>query len=197
LLDHLGEDEPQKLPEILNARARMYADGGDLAKAKEVLHKALAEYPDSVELHYAEAAVFEDDGKIDAALRELAALVKQRPDDPAAMNALGFTLADHDKSLSRARKLIEKAHVAAPHNAAILDSMGWVLHRQGHDGQALPYLSQAYADDRSGDIAAHLGEVLWRQGRRDEAQRVWTEASITDADNKLLKSTRQRLQAAN
>ncbi|HMH87733.1 MAG TPA: tetratricopeptide repeat protein, partial [Steroidobacteraceae bacterium] len=114
----------------------------------------------------------------------------------AALNALGFTLADHTKELSRARKLIERAHAAAPKNAAILDSLGWVLFRQGRGGEALPYLTAAYSYDHDGDIAAHLGEVLWQLGRQDEAQRIWAEASALDADNHLLKSTRHRLTAA-
>ena len=194
LLDRLGEDEPQRAPEIINTRARIYADSGELPKAHEVLRKGLVEYPDSVELRYARASVFEDEGRINEALKELELVLKVRPEDPAAMNAYGFTLADHSKNLSKARKLIERAHDAAPKNAAILDSLGWVLFRQGHDAEALPYLRSAYNDDRGGDIAAHLGEVLWQQGKHDEAQRVWNEASLVDADNKLLKSTRQRLQ---
>jgi tetratricopeptide (TPR) repeat protein len=197
LLDRLLDDEPTRVPEILNTRARMYAEGGDYTKASELLLKSVREYPDNVDLKYAQASIFEDQGRIDEALRSLSDIVKARPDDPAALNALGFTLADHFKSLGKARKLIERAHDAAPKNAAILDSLGWVLFRQGHDQQALPYLNEAYADDRGGDIAAHLGEVLWRQGRRDEAQRIWAQAAVVDADNKLLKSTRQRLQAAN
>jgi tetratricopeptide (TPR) repeat protein len=194
LLDRLGEDEPQRAPEIINTRARIYADSGELPKAHDVLQKGLDEYPDSVELRYARASVFEDEGKIDEALKELQVVLKARPEDPAAMNAYGFTLADHFKSLAKARKLIQRAHDAAPKNAAILDSLGWVLFRQGHDTEALPYLRAAYSDDRGGDIAAHLGEVLWQQGNHGEAQRIWSEASLIDADNKLLKSTRQRLQ---
>jgi len=194
LLDRLGEDEPQRAPEIINTRARIYADSGELPKAHDVLQRGLDEYPDSVELRYARASVFEDEGKVDEALHELELVLKARPQDPAAMNAYGFTLADHFKSLSKARSLIERAHNAAPKNAAILDSLGWVLFRQGHQTQALPYLRAAYSDDRGGDIAAHLGEVLWLQGRREEAQRVWSEASLVDTDNKLLKSTRRRLQ---
>jgi tetratricopeptide (TPR) repeat protein len=197
LLDHLIEDEPQRVPEILNARARMYADSGELPRASEVLERGVAEYPDSVELRYARASVLEDEGRVDDALRELTQILKSRPDDPAALNALGFTLADHSRQLTKARKLIERAHDAAPRNAAILDSLGWVLFRQGRNAEALPFLQLAYTDDRGGDIAAHLGEVLWCQGKRDEAQRVWSEASIVDAENKLLKSTRQRLRAAN
>jgi len=197
LLDRLIEDEPRRAPEILTARARMYAQSSELPKAFAVLEKGEMEYPDSVELHYATASVYEEQGRVSAALRELSLVVKARPNDPAALNALGFTLADHAKELSRARKLIERAHAAAPKNAAILDSLGWVSFRQGRASEALPYLSAAYAYDHDGDIAAHLGEVLWQMGRHDEAQRIWSEASALDADNHLLKSTRHRLAAAN
>ena len=197
LLDRLIEDEPQRAPEILTARARMYAQSSELPKAFAVLEKGAMEYPDSVELHYATASMYEEQGHVSAALRELSLVLKARPNDPAALNALGFTLADHAKELSRARKLIERAHAAAPKNAAILDSLGWVLFRQGRAAEALPYLSSAYSYDHDGDIAAHLGEVLWRMGRQDEAQRIWSEASALDADNHLLKSTRHRLTAAN
>jgi Tfp pilus assembly protein PilF len=86
--------------------------------------------------------------------------------------------------------------VAAPRNAAILDSLGWVLFRQGRTAEALPYLTAAYSDDHDGDIAAHLGEVLWQLGQQDEATRVWSEATALDPDNHLLKSTRQRLSSA-
>jgi tetratricopeptide (TPR) repeat protein len=197
LLDRLIEDEPQRAPEILTARARMYAQSSDLPRAFAVLAKGSTEYPDSVDLHYATASVYEEQGLVSAAVRELSLVVKARPDDPAALNALGFTLADHSKELSRARKLIERAHAAAPKNAAILDSLGWVLFRQGRATEALPYLNAAYAEDRDGDIAAHLGEVLWQSGQQDEAQRIWSEALALDADNHLLKSTRHRLTSTN
>jgi tetratricopeptide (TPR) repeat protein len=197
LLDRLMEDEPQRAPEILTARARMYAQSSDLTKAFAVLEKGAKDYPDSVELRYATASVYEEQGQVSAALLELTLVVKARPNDPAAMNALGFTLADHMKKLSQARKLIERAHAAAPRNPAILDSLGWVNFRQGRANEALPYLRAAYADDRDGDIAAHLGEVLWRLGQQEEAQRIWSEASAMDADNILLKSTRHRLTSAN
>ncbi|GAC1498019.1 MAG: proteolytic complex protein LbcA [Steroidobacteraceae bacterium] len=196
LLDRLIEDEPQRAPEILTARARMYADGGDLRRAAALLERGLEDYPDSVELRFAAASIYEDQGRIPDAVRELTDLVSARPEDPAALNALGFTLADHSRQLPRARELIEAAHAAAPKNAAILDSLGWVLFRQGRGAESESYLRAAYADDRGGDIAAHLGEVLWHSGKTAEAEQVWSEAGAVDADNRLLKATRQRLRNA-
>jgi tetratricopeptide (TPR) repeat protein len=196
LLDRLTEDEPQRAPEIVAARARMYADGGDARRAIAVLERGVTEYPDSVELRYAVASIYEEQGRIRDALHELTDLANARPDDPAAMNALGYTLADHSRDLGRARKLIERAYAAAPKNAAILDSLGWVLFRQGHRMEAETYLRAAYAEDRGGDIAAHLGEVLWQLGRPADADRIWSEAGAADGDNRLLKATRQRFHAA-
>ena len=135
-------------------------------------------------------------GTSSAALRELKQVLKLRPDDPAALNAYGYTLADHNRQLARARELIERAYAAAPRNAAILDSLGWVLYRQGHDEQALPYLAAAHAADRSADIGAHYGEVLWQVGRRAEADQVWDEVARTDSDTRLLNATRHRLHAS-
>ena len=196
LLDRLIEDEPLRAPDILAARARMYAESGDLPRAVTLLDAAVMEYPDSVDLRYARASTYEEQGRIAAALHELSNLVNLRPDDPGALNALGYTLADHSRDLPRARRLIERAHAAAPKNAAILDSLGWVLFRQAHSAEAEPFLRMAYAEDRGGDIAAHLGEVLWQLGRPADAEHIWSEAGALDGDNRLLKSTRQRLHTA-
>jgi tetratricopeptide (TPR) repeat protein len=197
LLDRLSEEAPARAPEIVASRARMYQQAGDLPRAAETLERGTLEYPDNVDLRYATASLYEERGQVSRALRELKAVVRLRPDDPAAVNAYAYTLADHAKHLRLARRLIETAHAAAPKNAAILDSFGWVLFRQGQDERALTYLNEAYAGDRSGDLAAHLGEVLWRLGREAEARRIWDEGAQVDADNLLLKSTRSRLHASN
>jgi tetratricopeptide (TPR) repeat protein len=197
LLDHLAAEAPQRAPEILAARARIDAESGDLPQAIAVLTQGEAEYPDSVELRYAKASLSEEHGQIAAALRELKAVAALRPTDPAALNAYGYTLADNRRHLPAARRLIERAHAAAPTNASILDSLGWVLFRQGHSEEALPYLNAAYADDRDGDVAAHLGEVLWQLGRRSEAERIWSDASKAGADSHLVNATRLRLHASN
>ena len=197
LLDQLVDEEPQRAPEILVARARIYSDAGDMPQALAVLEKGELEYPDSMELRYAMATLSESQGKVANALKVLKQVASQRPDDPAALNAYGYTLADHNRKLAMARRLIEQAYAAAPKSAAILDSLGWVLFRQGHGEEALPYLREAFADERDGDIAAHLGEVLWQLGRRTDAEHVWSEATRSDSENHLLKATQLRLHASN
>jgi len=196
ILDHLVEDEPARAPEMVAARARIYSDAGDARQALAVLGRGREQYPDSIDLRYAVATTDEEAGNLGAALKELKEVLKLRPDDPAALNAYGYTLADHKLKLARARGLIERAYAAAPRNAAILDSLGWVLYRQGHGEQALPYLAAAHAEDHSADIGAHYGEVLWQAGRHAEADQVWDAAARADSDTRLLSATRRRLHAA-
>jgi predicted negative regulator of RcsB-dependent stress response len=74
-----------------------------------------------------------------------------------------------------------------------MDSMGWVLFRQGKGGEGLKYLQRAYSIRPDAEIAAHLGEVLWALGRRDEARKVWDEALKKTPDNDVLTKTVQRL----
>jgi tetratricopeptide (TPR) repeat protein len=181
---------------VVAARAKIYSDSGDARQALVVLDRGLEQYPDSVDLRYAIATTYEEAGRVGAALQELDRVLKQRPDDPAALNAYGYTLADHNRKLGEARLLIERAYAVAPRNAAILDSLGWVLFRQGHDDQALPYAAAAYTEDRGADIGAHYGEVLWHLGRHAEADQVWTEAARADSDSRLLNETRRRLHAS-
>ncbi len=85
LLDRLIEDEPLRAPEILAARARMYAENGDLPRAATLLDAGIMEYPDSVDLRYARASTYEEQGRIAGALHELTNLVNIRPEDPAAL----------------------------------------------------------------------------------------------------------------
>lgn len=196
LLDQLINDEPGRAPEVWSARARMYADAGEMPQAFAAFDRGILQYPDSAALRFARAASYDEQGRSREALNDLQAIAVARPDDPAALNALGYTLADHARQLSRARALIARACAAAPYNSAFRDSLGWVLYRQGRSADALPYLSAAYADDHNGEIAAHLGEVLWQLGKRSEAEQVWAAADKIDADNHSLKATRLRLHAA-
>ena len=195
LLDQLLNDEPQSATEILAARVGIDNQAGDVAGASRRIAAAIAEYPDSTELHYARASFQDERGEVSAALRELESVLKTRPDDPSAKNALGYTLADHSRQLPRARKLIDEAFAVAPKSAAIRDSLGWVLYRQGHSSEAVPLLTAAFADEPGGDIGAHLGEVLWQGGQQAEAEKIWAQAGAIDLDNRLLKATRQRLRA--
>ena len=166
---------------------------GRNADAMSVYNDALVQSPDNSELLYARAMVAENLDRLDILEQDLRAILRKNPNDAQALNALGYTLADRTNRLDEARQLIEKAMKLSPNDAAILDSMGWVLYRQGHNAEALGYLKQALTLQNDGEIAAHLGEVLWVSGQHDEAHKVWDKALKQTPDNPVLRQTINRL----
>jgi len=166
---------------------------GHNAEAMSVYTDALATYPDNPDLLYARAMVAERLDRLDILEQDLRAILRQKPNDAQALNALGYTLADRTSRLDEARQLIEKAMKISPNDAAILDSMGWVLYKQGHNEESLGYLKQALALQNDPEIAAHLGEVLWASGQHNEAHKVWDKALKQAPDNKVLLKTIDRL----
>ena len=101
-------------------------------------------------------------------------------------------MADRNIRLEEAQKLIEKALVLAPQDAAILDSRGWLAFRRNDTATALEFLRKALAVNDDPEIAAHFGEVLWRQGRHDEAEKIWDAARKAHPDNQALPATIKR-----
>jgi Flp pilus assembly protein TadD len=129
-------------------------------------------------------------GDSESVLRKI---LSKTPDDARALNALGYTLAVHTDRLDEADKLISKALEVTPEDPAVIDSMGWLRFRQGRPQDALPLLQKAYSQFPDSEVAAHLGEVLWALGSKEQAQDLLTKASKTDPDNSQLRDTVKRL----
>ena len=123
--------------------------------------------------------------------RILRRILVAEPDSTAALNALGYTLADRTDRYAEALELIERARIAEPANAAIIDSYGWVLFRLGKTREALSHLRHAYALQKDADIGSHLGQVLWVLGERDEARKYFDDARKLDPDNRSLQRALQ------
>jgi tetratricopeptide (TPR) repeat protein len=174
------------------AQAQLLSNGGEADQALARLDDALARFPDHPDLLYQKAILLEKAGRTDAAIAQLEALYRARPQDGAISNALGFILADHNRDLSRADRLINTALKSEPDNPAILDSLGWLQYRRGMLQVALPLLERAYRLDQDGDIGAHWGEVLWALGDKTKAREVWNRALMADPDNALVKAAQQR-----
>jgi tetratricopeptide (TPR) repeat protein len=179
--------------EVRQAEAQVLRDAGDYKAAYAVLSSALAAEPNSVELIYDVAMVAEKLDRLDEVESRLTRLIELRPDNPQALNALGYTLVDRTPRTAEGLKLIEKALTLAPEDPSILDSMGWAHFRMGNLGDSEKFLRRALADRPDPEIAAHLGEVLWAKGERDRAKEVWQSQLKETPDNALLLETVRRL----
>jgi Flp pilus assembly protein TadD len=159
------QDEVQ----LVIGEAQLLRDAGDPGGAFALLGRALEKDPDQPELLYDQALTAEKVGRYDVLEQSLRKVIKLQPDHAHAYNALGYSLADRNLRLPEARELIEKALQLRPEDGFIIDSMGWVLYRQGDLAAAETYLRRAYGDQHDAEIGAHLGEVLWVEGKREDA----------------------------
>ena len=99
------------------------------------------------------------------------------PEQPLALNHLGYSLIEHGERAGAAQAMLEKAARLQPDDAAIADSLGWSFYRRGQLARALPLIERAAAaDPANAEIAEHLGDVYWSAGRRFEARYAWTAA---------------------
>lgn len=156
---------------------------------------ALQAYPNDSNLLYSRAMLHEMLGNPRGLEEDLGAIIAREPDNAMALNALGYTLADRNQRLEEALALIKRAAALDPSDPAIQDSLGWVYYRLGDLDRAEALLRDAYAAYPDQEVAAHLGEVLWRQGKEREARRVWREALEHSPDSQLIPATRDRLEA--
>lgn len=194
LLQRLRSENREMAVRLYLAEGEVLRDAGRTDAQMEVLSTALEEYPDNVDLLYARALTAEKLDRIDWLERDLRKILAGDPNNAAALNALGYTLADRTGRHKEALGYIQRALKLEPEDPAILDSMGWVLYRLGRSTEALDYLRKALALGHDAEIAAHLGEVLWITGGRDEAKQVWNQALKQAPDSTVLRKTMERLQ---
>ncbi len=175
------------------AQAQVLRDGKRWKEAQTLLQAASERFPKDASVLYEQSMVAEKLGRYDqmeALLRQVMAL---KPDHQYAHNALGYSLADRNLRLKEAKTLIQRALELAPGDPLITDSLGWVEFRLGNRDEAARLLRWAFRARPDAEIGAHLGEVLWLQGQREEARRVWRQAKTRDASNEVLRETLARL----
>ncbi|MEX0872082.1 MAG: tetratricopeptide repeat protein [Aquisalimonadaceae bacterium] len=193
LLEQVREQHPAE-------SVRGYLVEGEVLRRNQLYDEAISLYADALERHpgntdliYGRAltAVLQDN--VDSAERDLRYILERDPDNAQALNALGYTLVDVTDRHQEGFELIQRAHSMDPDNAAILDSMGWAHYRLGNYQEALTFLRRAHEQMPDAEVSAHLGEVLWAMGERQEARRIWRQALDEAPDDPALKETMQRL----
>jgi len=193
LLNTLPASNPDEARSRVLAEVQLLRDHRQWQAAFDLLS---ANTGDDTDLIYEQAMLAEKLNKLDDMEKLLRKVIAQNPSYYNAYNALGFSLADRNIRLPEAKQLIVKALTFAPDDPFITDSLGWVEFRLGNLSAALSYLQKAYKDRADAEIAAHLGEVLWKMKRQDEALKIWREGLNTAPNNETLQETLQRLKPA-
>lgn len=187
-----ASDQPTARSRLL-AEAQLLRENKQWQAAYDMLLAAMRETPDDSTLIYELAMVAERLQRYDDMEALLRRVISLKPDDAAAFNALGYTLAERGIRLDEAELLLQRAAKLSPQDPFIVDSLGWIAFRLGRMDEAQRLLEQAHSRRPHVEVAAHLGEVMWSKGQREAALRLWREAQSLDADNEVLTETLTRL----
>ena len=181
-------------------RVRAYLALGEILRslnrfdeALEMYNRVLMQKSDDPDLLYARAMVAEKVDRIDITEADLLKVLSAEPENVHALNALGYTLADKTERLEEAYNYIKKAAALVPDDPAILDSLGWVSYRLGRLQDAIKWMEMAYDKLIDAEIAAHYGEVLWKDNQREKAEKVWKTGLEANAKHPVLIETIKRL----
>ena len=182
MLDSLRTQRPGQKLRLYLVEGELLAGAEQFAEAFELYTKALEEFADNADVLYARAMVAEKLDRLDEMEQDLRKVLARNPSSAEALNALGYTLADRTTRYDEAYDLVTRALELRPTDFFIVDSVGWVYYRLGRNEEALQYLRRAFELKKDADVAAHLGEVLWVMGNKEEARKVWQQA--LDANKK-------------
>lgn len=136
--------------------------------------------------------IYEQFGKREKMIADLETALKLTPDNAQIMNNLGYSLLSDSKRLEEGFALLQTAYQINPDDTAVNDSIGWAYYLKGDAESALPYLRYSFENDPGPEVAAHLGEVLWALGERDQAVDVWAQAAHLTGDKKIWRETLKR-----
>ena len=189
VLEQVNANNPQVARQKALAISQWLREDKQFNAALTAIEQAVAQYPSDTDLQSEMAVVCEKLGRYDQMENLLRVIMKVKPSDPHAFNALGYSLADRKTRLDEARELILKALQLAPRDPFIQDSLGWLEYRAGNSAEAIRILEEAYKSRPDAEIAAHLGEVYWQTGQKDKAGSVWREGLMLKSDNDTLLET--------
>ena len=192
LLTSIRQQDPSVAADFFAAEANLLIQNKHFTEADALLTTALAQFPNHPELLYSHSIIAEKQQRWEVMEQDLRRIIKLYPDNAVALNALGYTLADRNQHLKEAQAFIQRAYQLNPNDPATMDSLGWVEYRLGHYTEAQAWLEKAYQLWPDAEIAAHLGEVLWKNNQREQAITIWKAALKTNPQDDTLQKTLQQ-----
>jgi len=187
-----GSQSKASLVRIYLAKGEILKDANRFTDAINIYNQALQVIPGNIDLLYARGLTGESVGNVDLLEQDMRTILTTEPDNAHALNALGFTLADRTDRIDEAYQLLQRAIEIKPEDPAIIDSYGWVNYRMGKHDEAIRLLKKALSQFQDGEIAAHLGEVLWVSGHQQEALGIWKKALKKSPQDPYIINTMKR-----
>jgi len=171
LMDGKNDRETDMTLAQLYDKARKFDEAG---KALDAAEKLSANDDEKENIWFMRGAMYERMKKLDLSEVEFRKVLKVDPDSAAALNYIGYMLADRNMRLKESLDLVTKALELSPENGAYLDSLGWVYFRMGRLAEAEDNLRRAVEKTPSDPtVHDHMAQVLMAESKVQEAIQQW------------------------
>ena len=145
-----------------------YGTAGQWQQAAELMNNWLKQHPDDLNGRQALAEAYLRLSDFQSAISQYEQVLAQQPQNSMLLSNLAFLYlkTGNNKALPTA----QKAHELAPGDAAVNDTLGWVLINQGQVKQGLIHLRDAHSRaSHDPEIRYHIAVALAKLGRNKEA----------------------------
>jgi tetratricopeptide (TPR) repeat protein len=180
--------------------AAFYEEEQEYTKAIETLNQASKSGVNPAEVYFRLAVVYDKKKEPEESRRYISKVLELEPNNPDALNFLGYMYISQGKDLGEAERLIQSALALKPEAGYIIDSLGWVYYKKALYDQAIVYLERAHKKmPQDATIAEHLADAYVKKFRLRDALRLYKKALTLDNANipglnKKIKFTEELLQ---
>ena len=196
--DLLLKSTQKKYPdnnELLLLIANSYRDQNKCVKAIEIYNKLIEQSKNNYNYNYLKAICLDKLNKWQDSKKILIKLISENPKDAYALNYLSYSMAIRNEDLITAKKLIRRALEIEKNNGFFLDTLGWIQYKLNDVDKAVTSIQLAIElEPNNSEIIDHLGDIYYKVGRKKEAIYEWKKALFGNADDKLKKDIKSKLE---
>lgn len=192
-LDQLQPADDQEQVKILRARGIFYGQSGEWASAADQYRLALELSVDQLTMSYSLAMALYELGAYDEYEDIIKSILKDHPNEPDALNALGFYYVEQNRQFDEAERLLNKALELAPNSFHIIDSLAWLAYKEQRYVEAEKYIEQAWSLNQNDEVLIHMIKIKWALKKYDQAQNLWQKHHKQFPDNPVLPNLMQEL----
>jgi len=197
LLEERMSTEQSRRKSFYSALAAVFQKQQKPEEAERLFQEAMGIYPDDTELLFDYALFQDEQDDVDGAMATMERVLSLNPEEPYALNYLGYSWAERGEKLETALEYITKALQNKPDDGFILDSLGWVLFKMGRPDEALVKLKKSREiepDDPT--INEHIGDVYKEMGKHEEALASWERSLELQKDSMKRERLKKKIEAA-
>lgn len=184
------------IPQFYTSMSALLTENKKFNEAIEVAQDAIEKFPENAEMRFVLGSIYDKIGKPEKTVEQMIKVLELSPDHAQALNYLAYTYAEQNEKLDEAEALIRRALSLEPKDGYIMDTLGWVLFKQGKLIEAIRILETAYQikNDES-IIAEHLGDAYYKNQMPQKAQKMFKRALELEKDEQTIIKLRSKISA--